>query len=61
MIPSRLQSHRTWILSLTDQQVPQCQVLHSLLTALGLDHSHRTQPGQIAGDISLTLLSVPEH
>uniref|UniRef100_A0A2P2KLH5 Uncharacterized protein MANES_04G004400 n=1 Tax=Rhizophora mucronata TaxID=61149 RepID=A0A2P2KLH5_RHIMU len=63
MTPLRLQSHKTWILSLTDLQVLQCQVLHSLLISLGLDHFLHIRPGQIEESISPALLSflgVPE-
>jgi hypothetical protein len=58
-MPLRLQSHKTWILALIDQQVLECQMLHSLLCALGLDHFLRIRLDQIAENISPTHLLVP--
>jgi hypothetical protein len=59
MILLRLQSHKTWILTVIDQQVLEYQVLHSLLCALGQDHFLRIQLDQIEENICPTHLLVP--
>lgn len=59
MIPLRLQSHKTQLLPLADQQALEYQVPHFSVSAWGLDHSLHIQPGHIAEDIYPVHLLIP--
>jgi hypothetical protein len=55
----RLQSHKTGILAVIDQQVLEYQALHPLPCALGPDHFLRIPLDQIVKNICPTHLLVP--